>query len=447
MNNFKFFRSLFLSSLIITILGSSCKQRNDYEKVFSDSKLYAKTVKRLSDVMVDNIFSPTVASRNYAYSNIAAYEAMAGLNDGFQSLKGQIHDLDSIPVAEKSKKYNEGLSAIYAFCTVAEAVTFPEGSFKNYTDSIKNLAEEKGMPEEEIENSISFGKAVGKAIITWAKKDHYAQTRSAPKYSVRKEEGRWIPTPPGYMQAVEPSWNKIRTLVIDSADQFKPIPPPPFNVKDKNSAFYKYTLEVMNTGNNLSMEQQHIADFWDCNPYAIQMMGHVMIATKKISPGGHWMNICGIAAEKVKAKLPETIYTYALTSISIFDAFVSCWDEKYRSSVIRPETVINKYIDADWKPYLQTPPFPEYTSGHSVISTAAAVSLSKIYGDSFAFRDTSEVEFGIPERDFKSFIGASQEAAISRMYGGIHYMPAITVGQKQGREVGEYVISKLKLKK
>src|SRR5690606_12077849 len=114
--------------------------------------------------------------------------------------------------------------------------------------------------------------------------DNYAQTRSAEKYTVKDEEGRWIPTPPMYAQAVEPKWNSIRCIVMDSCAQFRPPAPPPFNIKDKNSIYYKSLLEVKNVGDSLTEEQKHIADFWDDNPFKLNVQGHVMYATKKFSP-------------------------------------------------------------------------------------------------------------------------------------------------------------------
>jgi hypothetical protein len=171
-----------------------------------------------------------------------------------------------------------------------------------------------------------------------------------------------------------------------------------------------------------------------------------MYATKKITPGGHWMNIASVAAKKTDADIMKTMHTYTMTSIALFDGFIACWDEKYRSSLVRPETVINRQLDEEWKPTLQTPPFPEHTSGHSVISSAAAVALTEIYGDNFAFVDSTEVEFGLPARSFTSFIQASEEAAVSRLYGGIHYRPAIDYGVDQGRAVGELLKKKVKFK-
>jgi hypothetical protein len=172
-----------------------------------------------------------------------------------------------------------------------------------------------------------------------------------------------------------------------------------------------------------------------------------MYATKKISPGGHWINITRLICKKANADLARSAEAYACVSITLADAFISCWDEKYRSNVIRPETYINQYIDANWVPLIQTPPFPEYTSGHSVISTASSVMLTQLFGENFSFADSTEVEFGLPVRSFKSFKLAAEEAAISRFYGGIHYLPSIKNGIAEGNEIGSFISGKLRTRK
>ena len=198
---------------------------------------------------------------------------------------------------------------------------------------------------------------------------------------------------------------------------------------------------------SLTDEQKFIADFWDDNPFKLNVSGHVMYATKKFSPPGHWMNIVGILADKKKADFDETVYAYAKASIALFDGFISCWDEKYRSNYVRPETVINKYFDPEWRPYIQTPPFPEYTSGHAVISAAAAEVMTDIFGDNISYTDTSETEFGIAPRSFTSVRQAAEEAAISRVYGGIHYKHSCDIGNAEGKLVGQLVIQRLHMKK
>jgi hypothetical protein len=206
---------------------------------------------------------------------------------------------------------------------------------------------------------------------------------------------------------------------------------------------YDISLATKKKGDDC--DEIKIAQFWDCNPYVSVSQGHMMFAKKKISPGAHWMGIVKIACTKNKTDFDKTVFAYTKTSIGMFEAFISCWDEKFKSNVVRPETVINQNIDENWKPLLQTPPFPEYTSGHSVLSTVAATVLTSVFGDNFSFVDDSELQFGLPSRSFKSFIEASKEAAMSRFYGGIHYRAAIENGMVEGKNVGDFVVNKLKM--
>ena len=209
----------------------------------------------------------------------------------------------------------------------------------------------------------------------------------------------------------------------------------------------KALLEVRSIGENLTEEQKHVADFWDDNPFKLNVTGHVMFATKKFSPPGHWMNIVGIAAEKSNADFSATVAAYTQTAIALFDAFISCWDEKYRSNYVRPETIINKYLSPEWRPYIQTPPFPSYTSGHATVSAAVAEILTNQFGDQLSFTDTSQLEFGIKSRAIHSFREAAAEAALSRLYGGIHYRFDNVNGASAGRKVGELVLKRIQLKK
>jgi hypothetical protein len=426
----------------------SCKQQShDYAKVFSDPVLYCKTVKKLNDVVLENNFPPMIASRNYAYANIAAYECIVAGDNNYISLAGQVKQLPAMPKPETGKQIDFHLAALFAFAKVGNAVTFPEGSMMGYYDELIRMADSTGMPESELNNTIAFSDTITATILKWSKKDNYAQTRSAEKYTVTTEEGRWIPTPPMYAQAVEPHWKEIRCLVMDSCGQFMPSRPPKFDINDKKSAYYKAMMEVKNVGDSLTTEQKFIADFWDDNPFKLNVSGHVMFATKKFSPAGHWMNIVGIAAEKAKADFSTTVAAYAETSIALFDAFISCWDEKYRSNEIRPETTINRYVDQEWRPYIQTPPFPSYTSGHATISAAAAEVMTSWFGDNLNFTDTSSLEFGIQSRPILSFRQAAKEAAMSRLYGGIHYRHDNDEGNKCGTLLGDMIVQKLKFKK
>ena len=440
-------RFLFYATVLL-LCAASCKNEPVKQTYFADAFTYSKTVKELNEVVKHVGFAPIVASRNYTYANIAAYECIvAGYPNEYTSLAGQINGLTAMPIADTSAAIDFEFAALLAFCKVGEAVTFPEGSMQEYVDGLKQEAKDNGMPSDMFETTVAFADTMSKAIMAWSKKDNYAQTRSASRYTVLDTPGRWIPTPPAYASAVEPHWMEIRTIAIDSADQFVPPPPIPFNMKDTNGAYYKQVMEVKNTIDSLTPEQKHIAEFWDDLGGKLNVSGHVSFVTKKFSPPGHWMNIVGIASQKSKANFRKTVAAYTLTSICMFDAFIQCWDEKFRSNMVRPETAINKYIDPDWQPYLQTPPFPEYTCGHSTVSTAAAEALTAMYGDNFAYTDTSELEFGIANRSFTSFRHAAEENNWARFYGGIHFHPTCVVSKEYGNKVSSYVINKLKLEK
>lgn len=438
-----------IGSLIFlaTVTVISCSKRG--EPIEIDPEAYHAAVDKVTEIMIHDIFSPPVASRIYAYPNIAAYEIIAANNSEYISLEGQVSDLTPIPQPQ-TDSVNYRLAALIAHMDVSRRLIFSEARLTAFRDSL--YTQWKDRNPEEFEAARTYGLVVADHIGEWLKNDKYNQTRTMPKFTVDTEDqARWQPTPPAYMDGIEPHWNKIRPFVIDSAAQFKPAPPPPFSMEE-GSEFYNELKEVYDVSKEITAkgdasEEIAIAQFWDCNPYVSVTRGHLMFATKKITPGAHWIGITKIAARKTNSDFDQSVMAYTKTSIAIADAFISCWDEKYRSNLIRPETLINQHIDENWQPVLQTPPFPEYTSGHSVVSGAAATALTDIFGDNFAFEDDTELAYGLPVRSFTSFNQAADEAAISRMYGGIHYRAAVEIGVKQGRDLGNFVVQNLKMKK
>jgi hypothetical protein len=438
-----------LAILVLIYVGlTACNTNNDFKTITHNPDLYAHTVHELNQVVMGNNFSPIVASRNYAYAAIAGYEVMAaGDPSNYQSLAGQLKGLTEVPTTKDTANIDFSYASLIAYCMVGEAVTFPEGSLKEYTDSLHQLVKDHGMSTKMIAASESFAKEMGAAIIAWSKKDNYAQTRSAEKFTVKDIPGRWVPTPPMYASAAEPHWKEIRTMVLDSASQFRPSAPPAFNVTDKNSEYYKNVMMVKNAVDSLTDEQKHIANFWDDNPFKVNVTGHAMFSTKKFSPPGHWMSIVGIANKTAKKDFNTAVYAYAKTAIALFDAFIHTWDAKYEYNTVRPETVINKYFDQNWRPLLQTPAFPEYTCGHSTISSSAAEALTSVYGDNFAYTDSTELEFGIENRSFTSFRAAAEENNWARFYGGIHFHNSCITSTQKGKAVGNWVVDHLKMKK
>lgn len=427
--------------ILLSFIFFCCTEDAAYKKKIQEAELFHSSVQNLSDIIVYDIFSPPVASRIYMYPTIAAYEIVAqAYPQNYKSLAGQLKDLEKI--SPMTQDVCPHLAALYAYNLVGKTLIFSEDKMEDFQQKQAMQIKAIGVPRRVRKASLAYAKKVSAHILNWVNGDMYNQTRTFPRYTIQEEDHFWKPTPPDYMDGIEPHWKKIRTLVLDSANQYQPKAPLSFDLS-MGSPFQKQLQQVYDISKVLTDEQVEIAKFWDCNPYVSHHRGHAMFATKKITPGGHWIGITAIATRKAQSDFAETINAYAHVSIALFDAFISCWDEKWNTLVVRPETLINKYYDQEWLPLLQTPPFPEYTSGHSVISRASAVVLTKLYGENFAFDDTTEVAYGLPVRAFKSFIHASEEAAISRLYGGIHYKMAIEQGVEQGNKVGEHIAKNL----
>jgi hypothetical protein len=425
------------------LAGGCTSVHADFRALHSDAEPLHAAVGHLTDVIVYDIFSPPQASRAYAYASVAAYEAMRPGYPGYATLAGQLNGLAPVPMPAADSEYYFALAGVHAFMSVGRALTFSQDRMDSLRQALDERMGTAGVPSAVYERSLAYGDTVAKHILAWSRQDRFLQTRGYPKYTVTSEAGRWVPTPSAYMDAVEPNWGKLRPFVLDSASQMRAAPPHPFDTA-RGSPYFREMLEVYDAGRTLSDDQRELVAFWDDNPYVIHVQGHAMFATKKMSPGGHWMSIAGTAARISGANLMQTAEAYARTAIALADGFISCWDEKYRSNVIRPETVINRYVDERWQPMLQTPPFPEYTSGHSVISTAAATVLSAQFGSRFTFTDTSEARYGMNPRTFASFEEAAAEARISRLYGGIHFRRSVDEGGVQGRQIGELIVRKLR---
>ncbi len=435
--------SLIILTASFYLIG--CTEQSDYQNIITDGAYQIQAQDKLTTVIIHDIFSPPVASRIYTYPSIAAYEVTALADPDYSSMMGQLNGFELTAFDTVGEIYYP-LASLEAYYKVATALIFSEDMMNTHREETYKKLKDQGIPKRVFDRSLKLGEDVAAHVIAYSKKDNYHQSRSFEKYSVKNDPNTWQPTPPAYMEGIEPHWNKIRPFVLDSASQFKALPPTPFS-SDKDSQFYKEAVEVFTVLNDLTPEQRDIAMFWDCNPYKVNVKGHVMFAEKKITPGGHWMGIAAISSKTAQQDWKGTSETLAFTGLAIFDAFIACWDEKYKSVLIRPETYINKYIDEDWLPVLQTPPFPEYTSGHSVASNAAAKALTNLFGEPFHFVDSTEVAYGLPIREFDSFQQAADEAAISRLYGGIHYMPAIVNGSTKGTQIGEHLVERVKTKR
>lgn len=433
-------------SFLFTVMVFSCKQKSDQQ---ATQRFFKKRLSilnsQLTQVIISDIFTPAVCSRIFAYSNIAAYEGLKPAYKDYRSYAGKLNGLQPLPQPQPNVQYNYDIAGAIAFTTVAQKMVFNGDAVKDIEQSFIKDLEHLNIEDAIVDSSISYGRQVGAHVLSWAAKDGYLERTSFPAYTVTKEPGRYQPTPPNYIDAVETNWSTLRPFVLDSVSQFRPPPPLKYDTT-KTSAFYKEAYQVYDAGKNPQSGDSATAWYWDDNPNTSITNGHITYFQQKNSPPGHWIHIACSVAEQQKFNSIQTAALISKTAMAMADAFISAWDAKFTYNYIRPETFINAYIDKDWLPLIQTPAFPEYPSAHSVASSSAATILTKTVGDNYAFVDSAEVPYGRPTRRFKSFYEAADQASISRLYGGIHFITAIEKGKIEGRAIGNFVMDKLKVK-
>jgi len=408
---------------------------------------YTEALKQLTDVMVTDVIGPCAAARYYAYANLAAYEFVYRQQRpaGYIALTGLLRNYPLPAALAPTPGVDVDFGTSYILLRMGEEM-LPSGYLLEAARDqlIATSRTQRHLTSEQLITTRAVADSLVKKLLSYAAADGYVKTSGYIRFTPSDKPGQWQPTPPAYSESYEPYWATLRPFLLDSAAQFRPAPPTPYSEQNE-SAFYRQAREVYDTCRVLTTAQTHIANFWDCNPFFLNQKGHVSFGTKKISPSGHWMGITSLVSVQEKLTLAETVRWHALVGLTMADAFISCWEEKYASNRIRPETYINQHIDQSWRPLLQTPPFPEYTSGHSVMSQAVATVLMALVHRPIPYTDTVEVEFGVPARRFSSFIHAAHEAGISRLYGGIHFRDSIENGMQQGEQIGQFVLKKLGL--
>ena len=382
-------------------------------------------------------YSPPVASSSFAYLGVAAYQAVASGSTSVVSLEGQLNGLKGLPRREAGQAYDDGL---VTHCVMASAVksffgnTGPTGQRVMAATEKKLKAEAmEGLSEDVIQRSLSYAGALHGAILAWSEADGGAVVENMGfpmAYEMGKGAARWTPTSAIRQQQFPllPNWGNNRTFAMPTGASCA-LPPPPAYSEDQASEFYGQAREVYDVVRNLTPEQEAIARFWSDDP---------MLSP---TPSGHWLFIALDILEQEKASLDRTAEVVMRLGVAMADAFIGCWNAKFQYDLLRPVTYIRKFIDAKWEPLLITPPFPEYPSGHSTQSGAAAVVLASLFGETFAFTDRTHERDGLKPRAFPSFEAAAQEAGISRLYGGIHFRAAIERGLDQGRCIGQHTVA------
>lgn len=383
-------------------------------------------------------FTPPVAARAFGYIGLTAYESVRLGMPGYRSLQGQLAEFTPgiIPDFEQDLSYHW---AIVANSALAEMARGCYGSASPENEQLINDLERKlnetyrsEISESIFLRSVMQGKSIGTDMLAFTNSDGQAlcfKTNFPESYTPPAGEGLWEPTPPEFRRALQPYWGDVRPFLAQNISEVQPEAPPSYSL-DPGSAFYNETIEVYNAVKNLTSEQRAIAEFWSDDPGST------------ITPPGHSLSILRQVLETENANLAMAAEAFAKLGIGLHDAFVSCWKSKYTFNLVRPISVIHAHIDPDFEIPLTTPPFPEYTSGHSVQSGAAAQILTDLFGSNYAFTDStnaSRSDIDNAPRTFGSFFDFADEAAISRLYGGIHYRAAIDRGLLQGKEIGKNV--------
>ncbi len=382
-------------------------------------------------------YSPPVASRAFGYLGVTVFEASVGGSDKLVSLVGQLHELEAVPAREAGAVYDE---TVVISAALSDAIIYYFGNTgPTGLRSIGNAQKKwraraiDGVPEDVVERSEAFGKAMAASIFEWSKGDGGAAITNMGfplEHELPEGDGKWVPTSLIRQQQYPllPGWGDIRTFASPSGAACATPGNPEYST-EPDSQFYKEALEVYEVVKAATPEQMAIARFWSDDPML------------SMTPPGHWVSIALQVAHRANLGLEDNVDLLARMGIAMSDAFVGCWHEKFEYNLVRPITYVRKNIDPKWEPILNTPPFPEYPSGHSTVSGAMDAVLTAFFGDNFAFEDHTGSPDGRSPRVFTSFREAAEEAGISRLYGGIHFRAAIVDGLEQGRCIAQHAIA------
>jgi hypothetical protein len=376
-------------------------------------------------------FNSVVASRSFGYSGITLYESIVPGIHQHQSVALQLSGITSLPPSKKATYYWPA-SANAAMASITRALfgNASAGSLASI-DSLEAAFTAKFQSKataQTLQSSVEFGRLVATAIFEWSKTDGghegYAHVTS-PDYIPPATPGSWVPTPPAFSQPIHPFWGNNRPFVRNVVSISQPGAPLPFSTSPK-SPFYQMVNELYTISQNLTAADSLTARFWGDLPVNLNVPAHAT-------------NILTQLVVLNKYSLDDAAVAYAKHGIALSDAIISVFKTKYKYNLIRPVSYIRNVMGlANWNTVIPTPPHPEYTAAHAVVSSASATVLGDIFGRQYAFTDHSYDDLYGP-RSFKSFDEYAKQAGLARLLAGIHYRPSIETGLKQGRIVGEMV--------
>ena len=424
--------------------------------------------------------SPPVGSRLFAYATAGLYSGIAATRNDLPSLEGKLNGFPELPKANLSQAHDATISAVAAERVILDSLLrdglpTTRSALDRLADSLRDARIAAGINKATVERSADLGRDIGLAIVRWARSDGFDSSRGR-KYAPPVGVGLWVndstvatytpqsisgvsqlvvpANPSNTMKAgtasdrglildrqkkagpttlpavnmagiTEPYWGNIRPFALKTWDEC-PVPPPPAYGTTPGSALYEQAKHVYEVSKTLTREERTIILYWADN------------GGETGTPAGHWLSIASQMVSEKKLNAEQAAWMMAQTGASLADAFIAVWGYKFKYNVIRPRTFIRATIDPNWEPAIPTPPFPEYQSGHSTVSAAAAATLARILGE-VPFDDSTSISIGHSVRRFPSFRAAADEAGMSRIYGGIHYQISNVEGANLGRCIAEQV--------
>lgn len=441
---YKITKSILFFGLLIILTNSCNKQTAEDLPIANPISLKTNKIAsewvNLSLFLTKNTsgFTPPVAARAYGYVTLSMYEAGVHGSDKFASLVGQLNDLNALPIPIENTEYAWDESINAAAAEMCRNM-YENTSIANLSkiDSLEAVLQNELTLNDEISNlSKNYGKQVALALFEWSKSDggdECYKNNFPDTYVPPSNLGNWQPTPPAFSKAMQPYWGSCRPM-SGKPNNICSVNPPLNYSEQIGSEFYLSAYEVYSVIKSITPERTQIANFWADGPGTT------------FTPAGHSLAIAKQLIAENNENLEDAVYIYAKTGLAVSNAFITCWKLKYTYNVLRPITYIRQVIDPTWTPIIATPPFPEYVSGHSTQSAAAAAVLEDYYGLNYAFTDHTKDTYGMAARSFTSINAAAEEASISRLYGGIHYRYGLKNGLELGKCIGKDV-NNLKFKK
>lgn len=367
-------------------------------------------------------------NRNFGFIGVGLYEAVRAGSNGARSLSSKLYQMPAMPEPDKNKDYLWSESANAALASMFKQFLVLTEANKTSIDSFENANYKRfrsGTSDAVLIRSQTFGRSIATAIYNWSTTDNF--NLSSVGYTLPVFPGSWVLTPPGFASPVGPFLKDSRPFLEYSLTATAPPLPVPYS-EDTSSQFYKAAKEVYTIGKTSSDEQKAIADWF----------ADVGGAGVGVPAPHHILSIITGVLESQKAGLWQAAEMYAKTGIALKDGGIITFRAKYQYNLVRPITYIKKHIDTAWVSRLITPPYPEYTSGLAGFYTPFIQVLIREFGN-IAVSDNTYDWRGLAPRKYSSLWQLAEEAAISRVYGGLHYRFTQNVSLQIGKVLGNKI--------